>query len=98
MPWLIGALARANPNLTRKHLRLASYTALIRSCLKYCSAVVHSASKTQLQKLDVVQKIAASIILDLPNDAHAAPLLETLRLKSLDDRRRDHIMTIVRNI
>ena len=72
--------------------------ALIRSRLEYCSAVVHSASKTQLQKLEVVQKIAARVILDLPKDAHAAPLLETLRLKPLNDRRRDHIMMIMKNI
>ena len=31
----------------------------------------------------------------LPRDAHAAPLLETLRLPSLESRRRQHIVDLV---
>ena len=69
---------------------------LIRTHLEYCSAIQHSASKTQLNKLDIIQKIAARVICEAPRDAHAALLLETLNLDSLD-KRREHILTIVQN-
>ena len=94
---LLGALTKAAPSLTRELRRLA-YTALIRSHLEYCSAIIHSASRTQLGKLDVIQKIASRIICDAPRDAHAAPLLESLSLKSLEERRSDHILSTVINI
>ena len=32
-----------------------------------------------------------------PNDAHAAPLLESLQLPSLESRRRNHVVDLVEN-
>ena len=57
--------------------------------------VLAPSSRTKLEKLDVIQRIAARIILGLPRDAHAAPLLETLNLPSLESRRNEHIVDLV---
>jgi len=94
---LIGALAKATPFLSHKLLRMA-YIALIRSHLEYCSAVLLSASATQLEKLNVIQRKAARTILQLPRDAHAAPLLESLSLESLDERRNKHVLSVIQKI
>ncbi len=94
---LIGVLARSSPFLHRDLLRLA-YTSLIRTHLEFSSAVFSSASKTQLNKLDVVQKISSRVICSAPRDAHAAPLLQSLNLEPLDERRNAHISSIVRSI
>ena len=94
---LLGVLRRAAPNLPHALARQA-YIALIRSHLEYASAVLAPSSKTQLDRLDTIQRIAARIILGLPRDAHAAPLLETLKLPSLESRRNDHIVSLVRSI
>ena len=91
---LLGVLRRAAPCLPRELLRLA-YISLIRSHLEYASAVLAPYSSTQLAKLDTVQRKAARIIMGLPRDAHAAPLLENLRLPSLESRRRHHIVDLV---
>jgi len=94
---LLGALARAAPLLPRQ-LRTQAYTALIRSRLEYCSAILAPVAKTHLKKLDVIQRSAARIIYDLPRDAHAAPLLDELQLQSLECRRNKHIVGIVKTI
>ena len=64
----------------------------------YASAVLAPYAKSQLDRLDVIQKIAARIIMEQPSDAHAAPLLETLRLPSLESRRRDHVVDLVEGV
>ena len=56
------------------------------------------ASITNQQKLEVVQKIAARIICELPRDTHAAPLLEALQLVELRDRRAELMMKMAENI
>ena len=94
---LIGVLARAAPFLCRKLLRLA-YTALIRSHLEYCSAIIASASPTQLEKLDTIQRISARVICRVPRDAHSAPLLHALQLETLESRRNKHIVSVVKSI
>jgi endonuclease/exonuclease/phosphatase family metal-dependent hydrolase len=94
---IIGALRKATPVLTHQLLRLA-YIALVRSQLEYCSILLTSASDTQLKKLDIIQKIAARTILQAPRDAHAGPLLETLRLDSLDKRRETRLVSLVKSI
>ena len=91
---LIGALSRAVPFLPRSLLKLA-YTALIRSHLEYSSALLAIASKTQLAKLDTIQRIAARVIHNTPRDAHSEPLLLALGLEPLDSRRADHIVELV---
>ena len=91
---LLGVLRRAAPCMPRELTRLA-YISLIRSRLEYASAVLAPLSKTQLEKLDTIQRIAARIIMGLPRDAHAAPLLDTLRLPSLETRRQQHIVKLV---
>ena len=78
-------------------LRLA-YISLIRSHLEFASAVLALLSNTQLGKLDTIQRIAARIILGVPRDAHAAPLLNTLRLPPLELRRRQHVIDLVDNV
>jgi len=94
---LLGALARAAPLLPRQLLKQA-YTALIRSRLEYCSAILAPVAKTHLNKLDVIQRSAARIICGVPRDTHAAPLLDELGLQSLECRRNKHIIGIVRSI
>src|SRR6267154_567965 len=91
---LIGALAKATPFLSHKLLRMA-YIALVRSHLEYCSAVLLSASASQLEKLNVIQRKSARTILQLPRDAHAAPLMEMLSLESLNDRRNKHVVSVI---
>ena len=91
---VIGMLSRAASHLPRELLR-AAYIALGRTHLEYACAAFASASKSQLKKLDVVQKIASRVICRAPRDAHSAPLLEMLHLESLDTRRRAHIGKIV---
>ena len=94
---LIGALSRAVPFLPRSLLKLA-YSALIRTHLEYCSAILSMASKTQLSKLDTIQRIAARIIHGVPRDAHSEPLLRALRLEPLEERRTNHIVALVNSI
>jgi Reverse transcriptase (RNA-dependent DNA polymerase) len=94
---LLGVLTRASPFLSRDLLRLA-YISLIRSHLEYCSAIFAPAAPTQLKKLDTVQKIAARIICGAPRDAHSEPLLQALRLDTLESRRKNHIIDLVRSI
>jgi hypothetical protein len=90
----LGVLRRAAPNMPIAMLRLA-YIAIVRTHLEYASAVFAPSSRTQLEKLDVIQRIAARIILSLPRDAHAAPLLDALSLPSLESRRKEHIANLV---
>jgi hypothetical protein len=91
---LLNILRRAASCLPRELLRL-TYISLIRSHLDYACAVLAPLSKTHLEKFNVVQRNAARIILGQPSDAHAAPLLETLRLPSLEARRRQHLIDLV---
>ena len=91
---ILGALSRASPFLT-KDLRKLAYVALVRSHLEYCSAIFASSSKTQLKKLDVIQKMAARVIAGESPLAHSAPLLETLNIDSLESRRATHISALV---
>ena len=94
---LIGVLRRSAPFLDRALLRL-SYIALIRCHLEYSSSIFATASKTQLQKLDRVQRIAARVICGVSADAHSAPLLTELHLDPLETRRKNHAIRIIRNI
>ena len=91
---LLGVLRRAASTLPRELLRLA-YISLIRTHLEFASAVLAPYSTTQLDQLETIQRVAARIILNLPRDAHAAPLLEILRLPLLGERRREHVALLV---
>lgn len=92
---LLGLLRRVSLELPKKLLLL--FTGLIRPHLEYASAILDSASVTNKTKLDTIQKIASRIICGVGSDAHSAPLLEELDLKSLEDRRKNHIINIVEN-
>ena len=92
---ILGQLRRAAPHMPRELLR-AAYISLIRSHLEYCSAAFASASKTQLNKLNIVQKIASRVICRAPRNSHSAPLLDSLQLESLESRRIAHVAKIVR--
>jgi len=94
---LIGMLNRAASHLTRQLLLLA-YVALIRSHLEYCSAIFASASKTQLLKLETVQKVASRVVCRAPRNSHSAPLLADLKINSLASRRTAHVRHIVETI
>ena len=94
---LLGVLRRAAPFLVRELLLLA-YNSLIRCHLEYCSSVFAAASKTQLQKLDRVQRIAARLVCGVQSDSHSAPLLAELKLKPLEERRDIHITKIINDI
>ena len=92
-----GAIAQASPTLTIE-LRKLAYIALVRSHLENCSAVFAVASSTQLKKLDVIQTIAARIITGAHRTAHSAPLLQTLKLGSMDKRHTQHVSSLVTSI
>ena len=87
-------LTRSAPYLPRELLRTA-YVALARSVMKYASAAFMSASRTQLKKLDTVQKKASRVICRVPRDAHSEPLLTALRLESLESRRNSHAVRLI---
>ena len=90
----LGVLNRAAQYLPQELLKLA-YLALVRSHAEYCSAVFNSAARSNLLKLDTIQRKAARVVCHAPRDAHADPLLEMLQLKSLQDRRDEHILQLV---
>src|SRR5437867_1936233 len=89
-------LRGASSHLPSKLLKQV-YTAIIRSQLEYCSSTFINAAPTHLNKLDIIQKIAARIISGVPSQSHSAPLLQ-LNLESLHTRRLDHYVTLVENI
>jgi hypothetical protein len=93
---LLGILKKAS-HLLPAQLLLLMYTSLIRSKLEYSSAVIHSAAKSHLKKLETIQKIASRIISGAPPDAHSAPLMQNLGLQTLSQRRIKHITQIVQN-
>ena len=90
-------MKKARTVLPTKMLKL-TYTALVRPHLEYCSLSFANASKTNLRKLEMVQRIASRIICGVNRDAHSGPLLETLGLISLKDRRERKIVKTVINI
>ena len=90
-------LARAAPHMPRELLRTA-YIALARSHLEYASAIFMSASKTQLKKLDTIQKVASRVIYRVLRDTHSEPLLAALRLDTLESRRNEHAIKIIEAI
>jgi hypothetical protein len=94
---LIGVLRRASPYLAQP-LRKLIYTSLIRSRLEYSSTVFSSACKTNTDKLETIQRIAARVICDAQRDAHSQPLLDKLQLKPLCERRNHRVTTLVKNI
>ena len=94
---IIGVLARASPFLSRDLLRLA-YIALVRSHLEYASVIFSTASNAQLKKLDTIQKISSRVVCSAPRDAHAAPLLQALKLDTLESRRIRHIVSLVQSV
>ena len=94
---LLGVISKSRHILPLKLLKL-TYTALVRPHLEYCSLITACASKTNRNKLDVVQKIASRIIFNEARDAHAAPLLQKLGLQSLDERRTLKILKTVDKI
>ena len=75
-----------------------AYVALVRSHLEFASAVFVSASKTQLKKLDTVQKKASRVICRVPRDRHSEPLLKALGLDPLKLRRNAHAVQLVEAI
>jgi len=91
---LIGSLAKA-AKYPPKELLCLAYVGLVRSHLEYSSAVWGSAAKSHLKKLDTVQKIASRIISHAPRLAHSEPLLKSLKLETLEDRRSNHLIRIV---
>ena len=93
---LTGVLARAAPCLS-KELRKMFYVSMIRTHIEYASVVFSTASKTQ-HKLDTRQRICTRIICGAPKDAHAAPLMSSLNIDSLEARRKSHIVDLCKQI
>ena len=94
---ILGVINRAKGMLPQHLLKLC-YTSLVRPHLEFCSQVFAGASKTNLAKLDTVQKIASRIICGAPRDAHSEPLLDLLSLQSLTLRRQNKIIKSVNEI
>ena len=93
----LGVIARSVPFMPTELLRL-TYVALVRSLLEYCSTLLLPVAQTHLRKFDTIQKKAARIILRYPRDAHAEPLLNTLKLEALSDRRNTHAIKLIFSI
>jgi len=79
-------------------LRKLCFTALVRPHLEYCNLAFAGASKTNLIKLEIIQKIASRIICGVEKDAHAEPLLNKLGLSTLKERREKKILKTVNAI
>jgi len=94
---LLGVLNKSKFVLPQKLLKLF-YTSIIRPHLEYCNLLLASASKTNLSKLDIIQKMACRIICNMPKDSHAEPLLNYLNLTSLSSRREEKIINTVHDI
>ncbi len=92
---LLHMLSKASVMLPTALLRTV-YISLVRAHLESCSAVWASAASSHLHRIDVVQKRAVRIIMNKPRDTHSAPLEKTLKLDSLESRRHNHIINIVR--
>ena len=73
---LLGVLKRAP--IFRERFWDWPTLSFFRGHLEYVNAVQAPYSQTQLEKLDTIQRIAAHIIMVLPRDAYAAPLIEIL--------------------
>jgi len=94
---IIGVIKKARAVLPPQLLKL-SYTALVRPHLEYCNLIFASSAKSNLTKLETVQKIASRIICGERRDAHAEPLLNKLGLQTLRERRELKIVRTVKNI
>src|SRR6267154_3284991 len=97
MSRLNGSNKKARMILPPKLLKLV-YTSLVRQHLDYCNLVTAGASKTTLNKLEVIQKMSSRIICNEKRDAHAAPLLLSLGLQTIEDRKERKILKTVHKI
>ena len=88
---VLGALSKASSVLSCKLVKLA-YMSLVRSHLEYSSCILSLASSTQPHKLDIVQKMGARLNLGAPRFAHSEPLLSSLQLALLSERRTEHMI------
>lgn len=66
--------------------------------VEYASALPALCLRTQLDKLDVIQRVGAPVNLGLPRDAHAAPLLDVLQFASLKIHRGNIIINFIYDI
>ena len=94
---LLGVLNRSAPFLSKELLRMA-FISLVRLQLEYCSATFAPAARTHLQKLQTIQKIASRIICRQPRNSHSEPLLQSLCLDPLDERRSAHTIALVKQM
>lgn len=94
---LLGVLGRSVPFLPVELLRLI-YTSTIRSVLEYGNALYLPVAQCHLNKLDIIEKKAARIILRQPKDAHSEPLLTALHLEPLKVRRKKYIIKLISSI
>ena len=94
---LLHVLRRAGKSLPESLTKLV-YTSIIRSQMEYASTITHSASQTNLLKLDVIQRTASRIITNSSSRAHAAPLMIKLGLEDLSERRKKKIVGLVEDM
>lgn len=62
------------------------------------SGVFDCGAKTHLDKLNVIQRITARIILQVSRASHAQSLLDILLLQSLEERRKNPLLTLIHSI
>ena len=93
----LAMISRAASKLPKELLKMA-YIGLVRSHMEYASSIYMTVAKRHLEKLDRIQKKAVRLICHAPRNSHAAPLMEELKLETLEKRRKDHILKIVDNI
>ena len=94
---LLGVLRRIAYSLPRK-LSTLFYVAIIRSQLEFASGLLAPVATTHLDRLEIIQRKAARIICQTSSDSHADPLLESLGLQSLRERRTKHLVKLVSEI
>lgn len=94
---LLNILRRASKWLP-KGLVLLAYQSLVRSHLEYASSLFLGVANTHSERLERLQRVAARIVCGAPRDAHAEPLLTSLGLDSLVDRRKARVVDIIGSI
>ena len=93
----LGVLRRIACSLPRELCTLF-YSSIIRSHLEFAGGLLVPVAKTHLEKLDIIQRKAARIICQTSSDSHAEPLLASLGLQSLHERRSKHMVKLVSDV
>jgi hypothetical protein len=87
---------RRNFSKCNKNIKLKCYTTLVRPILEYASAVWDPSTKENIKKLEQIQKRAARFITnEYSSLKRVTPIVKSLNLETLDDRRSKSKVVII---